>query len=85
MMANTPGRFPAFKLPALACDAHCHVFGPAAMFPYAQDRRSTPEDAPKEALIAQHDRLGLQRAVIARWAGLVNRAGIEQLGKGRIR
>jgi len=59
------GRKPNFKPPALACDAHCHVFGPAARFAYAPDRRYTPEDAPKEALRALHDRLGVERAVIA--------------------
>jgi predicted TIM-barrel fold metal-dependent hydrolase len=55
---------PAFKLPPLACDAHCHVFGPAARFPYAPNRRYTPADAPKEMLRALHDYLGVERAVI---------------------
>jgi 2-pyrone-4,6-dicarboxylate lactonase len=58
------GRKPRFTLPELACDAHCHVFGPAMRFPYAPDRRYTPEDAPKEALGALHRRLGIGRAVI---------------------
>ena len=43
-------RVPRFKMPALACDAHCHVFGPAAKFPYAPNRAYTPPDAPKERL-----------------------------------
>ena len=47
-------RKPRFKLPPGTCDAHCHVFGPAATFPYAPNRRYTPEDAPKEALAALH-------------------------------
>jgi 2-pyrone-4,6-dicarboxylate lactonase len=66
MAGGTPGtgRKPDFRLPPLACDAHCHVFGPAAVFPYAPERRYTPEDAPKEALSALHDRLGIGRAVI---------------------
>src|SRR5579864_6302295 len=25
-------KVPRFKMPPLACDAHCHVFGPAAKF-----------------------------------------------------
>jgi len=58
------GRTPNFKLPPLTCDAHCHVFGPASRFPYAPNRRYTPEDAPKEALRALHDHLGIERAVI---------------------
>lgn len=57
-------RKPHFKLPAGACDAHCHVFGPAAKFPYAPNRRYTPEDAPKEMLAALHAHLGIGRAVI---------------------
>jgi predicted TIM-barrel fold metal-dependent hydrolase len=51
-------------LPRGACDAHCHVFGPAARFPFAAGRSYTPEDAPKEALMALHTRLGIDRAVI---------------------
>jgi predicted TIM-barrel fold metal-dependent hydrolase len=57
-------RKPNFKLPPLTCDSHCHVFGPADRFPYAPNRRYTPEDAPKEALRALHDHLGIERAVI---------------------
>jgi 2-pyrone-4,6-dicarboxylate lactonase len=57
-------RKPRFKLPPGACDAHCHVFGPAAKFPFAPNRRYTPDDAPKEALAALHAHLGIERAVI---------------------
>ncbi len=57
-------RKPRFKLPPGACDAHCHVFGPAVKFPYAPNRRYTPEDAPKEMLASLHGHLGIERAVI---------------------
>jgi 2-pyrone-4,6-dicarboxylate lactonase len=57
-------RKPTFKLPPGATDAHCHVFGPGDRFPYAANRRYTPEDAPKEMLRALHDHLGIDRAVI---------------------
>jgi 2-pyrone-4,6-dicarboxylate lactonase len=57
-------RKPAFKMPPGATDAHCHVFGPAAKFPYAPGRRYTPADAPKEMLRTLHDHLGVERAVI---------------------
>ncbi len=57
-------RKPRFALPSGACDAHCHVFGPAAKFPYAPGRRYTPADAPKEMLHALHALLGIERAVI---------------------
>ncbi len=53
-----------FKPPPLACDAHCHVFGPAAKFPYDPKAAYHPDDAPFESLQALHSRLGLQRAVI---------------------
>ena len=53
-----------FKPPPLACDSHCHVFGPAAQFPYDPKAAYVPDDAPLEALQDLHSRLGLQRAVI---------------------
>jgi predicted TIM-barrel fold metal-dependent hydrolase len=55
---------PSLALPPGACDAHCHVFGPAAKFPYAHDRSYTPPDAPVEALRRLHAHLGISRAVI---------------------
>jgi len=62
--ASRQRRKPTFKLPPLSCDAHCHVFGPAAKFPYAPNRRYTPADAPKETLAVLHAHLGIERAVI---------------------
>lgn len=55
---------PRRRLPEGACDAHCHVFGPADRFAYAQGRAYTPPDAPYEKLSALHARLGVDRAVI---------------------
>lgn len=55
---------PSFVLPAGAVDAHCHVFGPGARFPYARQRKYTPCDAPKEHLWALRDFLGFERNVI---------------------
>jgi 2-pyrone-4,6-dicarboxylate lactonase len=55
---------PSLALPPDACDAHCHVFGPAAKFPYAADRSYTPPDAPVENLRRLHAKLGVSRAVI---------------------
>lgn len=57
-------RTPRYRAPPGACDAHCHVFGPDAVFPYAPDRAYTPPDAPFEALQALHRILGIERAVI---------------------
>jgi len=74
-------RKPAFKLPPGATDAHCHVFGPGAVFPYAPNRRYTPEDAPKDMLRALHDHLGVSRAVIVQASchGADNRAMMDCL------
>ena len=55
---------PAFAPPAGAVDAHCHVFGPAELFPYAPERKYTPCDAPKDKLFALRDHLGFARNVI---------------------
>ncbi|RYZ13338.1 MAG: 2-pyrone-4,6-dicarboxylate hydrolase [Comamonadaceae bacterium] len=55
---------PSFALPAGAVDAHCHVFGPGAEFPYAPERKYTPCDASKEQLFALRDHLGFARNVI---------------------
>ena len=57
-------RPPKFRPPSLACDAHCHVFGPASRFPYAADASYQPPDAPFEALQRLHSKLGIERAVI---------------------
>ena len=55
---------PKYKPPAGAVDAHCHVFGPEAKFPYAPERKYTPCDAPKEKLFALRDFLGFDKNVI---------------------
>jgi 2-pyrone-4,6-dicarboxylate lactonase len=55
---------PHFKLPAGAVDAHCHVFGPGAQYPYAAERKYTPCDASAAQLFALRDHLGFARNVI---------------------
>jgi 2-pyrone-4,6-dicarboxylate lactonase len=65
------------SLPAGACNAHCHVFGPRQRFPYAPDGAFVPTaDAPKEALFALNDSLGLSRCVVVQSSchGFDNRA-----------
>jgi predicted TIM-barrel fold metal-dependent hydrolase len=57
-------RQPKFRPPPLACDAHCHIFGPAAKFPYAPDASYHPPDSPFEGLQKLHKILGFERAVI---------------------
>ena len=80
---------PVFRAPPGAVDAHCHVFGPGARFPYAPERRYTPCDAPKEKLWALRDYLGFERNVLvqATCHGTDNRALVDALhdAEGRAR
>ena len=55
---------PVFQLPPGTVDAHCHVFGPQAEFPFAPERKYTPCDASKDQLFALRDHLGVTRNVI---------------------
>ena len=57
-------RKPHYIAPPGACDAHCHVFGPHNLFPYAQSAKYWPPDADKHALKRIHDNLGIERAVL---------------------
>ena len=67
---------PRWRLPPGSVDAHCHVFGPGAEFPYAPERKYTPCDASKAQLFALRDHLGFARNVIvqATCHGADNRA-----------
>ena len=80
---------PAFKVPPGSVDAHCHVFGPGDVFPYAPERKYTPADASKEQLFALRDRLGFDKNVIvqATCHGTDNRALVDALraSNGRAR
>ncbi len=72
---------PVFVPPPGAVDAHCHIFGPRDVFPYAAERKYTPCDAPKEKLWALRDYLGFERNVIvqATCYGTDNRALLDAL------
>jgi len=80
---------PTFRVPPGAVDAHCHVFGPGAEFPYAPERKYTPCDASKAQLYALRDHLGFARNVVvqATCHGADNRAMVDALvhsgGKAR--
>ncbi|HEY0686994.1 MAG TPA: amidohydrolase family protein [Steroidobacter sp.] len=80
---------PTFRPPPGAVDAHCHVFGPGDVFPYAPERKYTPCDAPKEKLWELRDYLGFERNVIvqATCHGADNRALVDALeaSNGRAR
>jgi len=72
---------PEFVAPDGAVDAHCHVFGPGDIFPYASERKYTPCDASKDQLWALREHLGFSRNVIvqATCHGADNRALVDAL------
>ena len=80
---------PVFQPPTGAVDAHCHVFGPGDIFPYAPERKYTPCDASRDQLWALRDHMGFERNVIvqATCHGADNRALVDALnhsnGKAR--
>jgi len=55
---------PSYAPPPGAIDAHCHVFGPMAQFPFSPKAKYLPEDAGPEKLFALRDHLGFARNVI---------------------
>jgi 2-pyrone-4,6-dicarboxylate lactonase len=74
----------AFTPPRGACDAHCHVFGPAAQFPFAPDRAYTPPDSGIDDFERLQHRLGLSRAVFVQASchGSDNSAMIDAIERG---
>ena len=55
---------PRFVPPPGAVDAHCHVFGPQARFPFSAHAKYLPADAGPDMLFALRDHLGFARNVI---------------------
>jgi len=82
-------RPPSWKLPALACDTHIHVFGPPHIFPYADDRRYEPPAAPIEYYFSMQSVTGLERAIVVQPTahGTDNSAILDAIAKsgGRFR
>jgi 2-pyrone-4,6-dicarboxylate lactonase len=74
---------PAFKAPAGAVDAHCHIFGPSAEYPFSATRPYTPPDAPLPMFRALHEKIGIDRAVIvnATLHGFDNRVVTDAIAK----
>ena len=72
---------PRFVVPPGSVDAHCHVFGPGDVFPFAAERKYTPCDASREQLFALRDHLGFARNVVvqATCHGADNRAMVDVL------
>jgi predicted TIM-barrel fold metal-dependent hydrolase len=74
-------RAPATAFPKYACDTHAHVCGPAASFPYADERVYTPPDSTFEQYLHLLAVLGVGRAVLVQPSvyGTDNRAMLDAL------
>lgn len=78
----TPSK-PAFVPPAGAVDAHCHVFGLQADFPFSPKAKYLPQDAGPDMLFALRDQLGFARNVIVQASchGTDNSATLDAIAK----
>jgi 2-pyrone-4,6-dicarboxylate lactonase len=80
---------PRYVPPPGAVDAHCHVFGPMAQFPFSTRAKYIPADAGPDKLFALRDHLGFSRNVIVQASchGSDNRATLNAIAKseGRAR
>ncbi len=80
---------PSYTPPEGAIDAHCHVFGPMAQFPFSPQAKYLPEDAGSDKLFALRDHLGFARNVIVQASchGTDNAATLDAIAKsnGRAR
>jgi 2-pyrone-4,6-dicarboxylate lactonase len=74
---------PRWTPPPGAVDAHVHVFGPEAEFPFSPKAKYHPEDATPEMLFALRDFLGFSRNVIVQASchGTDNRATLNGIAK----
>lgn len=74
---------PRFVPPPGAVDAHCHVFGPMAQFPFSAKAKYLPQDAGPEMLFALRDHLGFSKNVIVQPSchGTDNAATLDAIAK----
>jgi 2-pyrone-4,6-dicarboxylate lactonase len=74
---------PRYVPPPGSVDAHCHVFGPKADFPFSAKAKYLPQDAGPEMLFALRDRLGFDRNVIVQASchGTDNRATLNAIAR----
>lgn len=80
--SDRPSR-PSFAPPPGAVDAHCHVFGPKAEFPFSPKAKYLPQDAGPDMLFALRDHLGFERNVIVQASchGTDNRATLNAIAR----
>lgn len=85
---TAPSR-PRYVPPPGAIDAHCHVFGPMARFPFSPKAKYLPEDAGPDQLFALRDQLGFARNVVVQASchGTDNAATLDAIARaeGRAR
>src|SRR5690606_32485978 len=69
--------------PPGAVDAHCHVFGPMAEFPFSPKAKYLPDDAGPDMLFALRDHLGFAKNVIVQASchGTDNAATLNAIAK----
>ena len=74
---------PRYTPPPGAVDAHCHVFGPMAHFPFSPKAKYLPEDAGPGMLFALRDHLGFAKNVIVQASchGTDNRATLNAIAR----
>ncbi|MDE2333236.1 MAG: amidohydrolase family protein [Rhodospirillales bacterium] len=74
---------PRYRPPPGAVDAHCHVFGPMARFPFSSRAKYVPADAGAEMLFALRDHLGFSRNVVVQASchGTDNAATLEAIAR----
>ena len=74
---------PRFVPPPGAVDAHCHVFGPMAQFPFSAKAKYLPEDAGPDMLFALRDHIGFSKNVIVQASchGSDNSATLDAIAK----
>lgn len=80
--ASRPTRFAP---PPLACDAHCHIFGPSSKFPFSPRRTYSPPDSGIDDFEHLQERLGLSRAVFVQASchGTDNAAMVDAIQRGQ--
>jgi 2-pyrone-4,6-dicarboxylate lactonase len=76
---------PRYSPPAGAIDAHCHVFGPMAQFPFSAKAKYLPADAGPDMLFALRDHLGFARNVIVQASchGTDNSATLDAIARSQ--
>jgi predicted TIM-barrel fold metal-dependent hydrolase len=74
---------PTFAMPARACDAHMHVFGPEDRYPSVPDALYSLPQGNMEQYLALADRLGIERIVLVQpsYYGTDNSCLLDSLGR----